>query len=206
MAPTGAAGKAGHRSSQGFLSPFAPRGIGNLSGSPRAAGRGFPCESLQVPAHGKSGRGRTSADRQKIKPRKGFCGGIEFELEGRAGNLNSLLRREAGNFEWRAENVKVPKQRAHPRAETDPPAAQRARVRQAANFSSGSRRFQGRAPRYPCFSASATETDIGVVGRPISFESARPSSNNAPSEAPTSQLAIARAIGSGRPKPVSALA
>lgn len=57
----------------------------------------------------------------------------------------------------------------------------------------------------PC-SASATEVASGVVGRPISVESSRPSSNSAPLAASASQPAMAVARPSGRPNPAKAAA
>jgi hypothetical protein len=56
------------------------------------------------------------------------------------------------------------------------------------------------------FKALATATESEVVGRPISVESWRLSSNNAPCDAPISQPAIALARASGKPKLASVVA
>ncbi len=54
--------------------------------------------------------------------------------------------------------------------------------------------------------AAAIEAASGVVGRPISRDSASPSWNSAPPAAATSKLASAEASGWGRPAPASAAA
>lgn len=67
------------------------------------------------------------------------------------------------------------------------------------------RRMDGnKLQTHTCLSAAATESFSDVVGRPISFDNSRESSNKAPLAASTSNEGSASGQGAGRPAAVSA--